>query len=297
MQLSFVKMQGCGNDYIYIDCVQNNPWRDVSSSVPDKSELAIRLSDRHFGIGSDGLIFINRSDLAGFEMEMYNADGSRGKMCGNGMRCVAKLIYDRGYVNQDEFTVESMGAIKKVKVFPENGVVKTVTVDMGVPELVPANIPVNTGADSSDPIIGGRITAGSVSGAFTAVSMGNPHAVIFTDSLNISVASVRDLDLASIGPSFEHHEYFPERVNTEFVRVLDKNNVEMRVWERGSGETLACGTGCCAVVAACVLNKRTERRINVHLLGGTLDVYWNETDSHIYMTGPAETVFTGLIDC
>ena len=287
MNLSFIKMEGCGNDYVYVDCVKEQP------DIPDKSDLAVRISDRHFGVGSDGLIFVNRSEIADFEMEMYNADGSRGEMCGNGIRCVAKLVRDRDYITKDSFTIESMGKIKNITVHRENGEVVTVSVDMGEPVLIPEEIPANLPA-RMETAVNVPIQTDKVRAEFTGVSMGNPHAVIFTDSIKDYSGSVKDLPLESIGPDFENHRFFPARVNTEFVEVIDKSEVNMRVWERGSGETFACGTGCCATVVAGVLTGRTQRDITVNLRGGALKVSWNEFDGHVYMTGPARRVFEGV---
>ncbi len=306
MKLEFTKMEGCGNDYVYIDCVRKQP------DIADKGTLARRLSDRHFGIGGDGLIFVNPSKIADFEMEMYNADGSRGEMCGNGIRCVAKLVYDRGYALSDRFTIESMGSIKYITVTAEKGRASEVTVDMGKPVLRPEDIPLAT-----DPAVGalagvqagsetavGRpagsetavrvpIEAGGLQAEFTGVSMGNPHAVIFMDSVRGYRGTLKDMPLENIGPHFEAHTFFPARVNTEFAEVTDRYNVNMRVWERGTGETLACGTGCCATVVAGVLTGKTERSVTVHVRGGNLKIHWNEEDGRVYMTGPARTVFTG----
>lgn len=290
MKVDFVKMEGCGNDYVYIDCVKEE------FKYPYKSDLAVCISDRHFGVGSDGLIFVNKSEIADFEMEMYNSDGSRSEMCGNGIRCVAKLVYDKGYTDKKHFTIESMGAIKKIFIEEEEDYkANLITVDMGEPILTPSLIPVSLDADAK---IAKQvpISIDLLSAKATCVSMGNPHAVIFTDTMTRSWEDLKALPIERLGPSFENHKMFPKRVNTEFVKVLDKENVEMRVWERGAGETLACGTGCCATVVACVLNERTERRVTVHLLGGDLKIYWSEEDNHVYMTGPAKTVFTGSFD-
>lgn len=274
--MKFTKMQGLGNDYVYVNCFQEK--------IADPSALAVKVSDRHFGIGSDGLILINPSDKADFEMEMYNADGSRGEMCGNGIRCVAKYVYDYGLTDQTHISVETLAGIKYLDLTVEDGKVKLVRVDMGRPELAPAKIPVAASAEQAvdEPIL--------VDGAeyrMTCVSMGNPHAVVFVD------CDVKDFPLETVGPKFECHERFPNRVNTEFVRVTDRHTAEMRVWERGSGETLACGTGACAVAVACVLNGRTEEEVTVKLLGGDLDIRWDREKDTVYMTGPAEVVFDG----
>ena len=394
--MQFTKMHGCGNDYIYID-----GSREV---VSDKPELARRLSDRHFGIGSDGVIFINPSEIADFEMEMYNADGSRGRMCGNGIRCVAKYVYDNGLARKNPLTIESCGDVKTLYLTIHNDRVEMVRVDMGKPVLKAEDIPADPsktldgagrregqnctvagcqpgetldgagrredpncamagcqpgetldgagpredpncamagcqpgetldGAgrredpncamagcqpgetlDGAGPredpncamagcqpgetldggdCIGRLINVGylvdGVREQMSAVSMGNPHAVIFVNDTDA-------LDMERIGPSHEHHPAFPEGVNTEFVQVIDRTHIKMRVWERGSGETLACGTGSCASVVAAVLNGLTERNVTVHLLGGDLEIEWNEKDGHVYMTGPAQTVFQGEMD-
>ncbi|MCR5406406.1 MAG: diaminopimelate epimerase, partial [Lachnospiraceae bacterium] len=242
-------------------------------------------SDRHFGIGSDGVIFINPSEAADFEMEMYNADGSRAEMCGNGIRCVAKYVYDHGMTDKKDFTIESYGKIKKISVTEKNGLAELIRVDMGEPELYPDKIPV---LSKNDRVIDEPIEAGGREYRMTCVSMGNPHAVIFEDPDTVG--------LETAGPLIEHHTSFPNRTNAEFVKVIDRQNVRMRVWERGTGETLACGTGCCATGVACVLNGLTDRKITVHVLGGDIEVEWDERDNHIYMTGPAVTVFTGIID-
>ena len=287
MRMRFTKMQGCGNDYIYID--------GSKETAADKPELARRLSDRHFGIGSDGVIFILPSEEADFEMEMYNADGSRGRMCGNGIRCVAKYVYDHGMTDKNPLKIISCGSVKTLYLNIRDGSVDTVRVDMGIPEFSSAKIPADyseipEGADEQSRLINVSWQVNGSVWPMTAVSMGNPHAVIFTDQ-------AEKLDLARLGPLFEHHPAFPEGVNTEFVQVSDRENIRMRVWERGSGETLACGTGACASVAAGVINDLTDRQVHVHLAGGELDILWDETDGHIYMTGPARTVFEGEITC
>ena len=269
-------MQGLGNDYVYVNCFREK--------IADPPDLARRISDRHFGVGSDGLIMINPSDCADFEMEMYNADGSRGEMCGNGIRCVAKYVYDYGLTDRTTITVETLGGIKTLDLTVEGGKVKLVKVDMGKPELAPEKVPVIAEGDAAVDV---PIAAEGKEYRMTCVSMGNPHAVIFVDQ------DVRELPLEEIGPGFETHERFPNRVNTEFVRVLDRHTAEMRVWERGSGETLACGTGACAVAVACVLNGLTEDEVTVKLLGGDLQIFWDRERDTVYMTGPAEAVFDG----
>ena len=274
--MKFTKMQGLGNDYVYVNCLKE--------TIADPPALAKKISDRHFGVGSDGLIMINPSDKADFEMEMYNADGSRAEMCGNGIRCVAKYVYDYGLTDKTRISVETLAGIKYLDLTVENGKVSLVRVDMGRPILDPENIPVQ--AEGSR-VVDEPLTVDGKEYRMTCVSMGNPHAVIFVDQ------DVRELPLEQIGPSFESHERFPKRINTEFARVLDRRTVEMRVWERGSGETLACGTGTCATAVACVLNGLTEDEITVHLLGGDLYIKWDREKDTVYMTGPAETVFDG----
>lgn len=274
--MKFTKMQGLGNDYVYVNCLKE--------TIADPPALAKKISDRHFGVGSDGLIMINPSDKADFEMEMYNADGSRAEMCGNGIRCVAKYVYDYGLTDKTRISVETLAGIKYLDLTVENGKVSLVRVDMGRPILEPENIPVQ--AEGSR-VVDEPLTVDGKEYRMTCVSMGNPHTVIFVDQ------DVRELPLEQIGPSFENHERFPKRINTEFARVLDRRTVEMRVWERGSGETLACGTGTCATAVACVLNGLTEDEITVHLLGGDLYIKWDREKDTVYMTGPAETVFDG----
>lgn len=277
--MKFTKMHGCGNDYIYI-----NGFTEKVEQV-DKPELVRRLSDRHFGIGGDGAIFINPSTEADFEMEMYNADGSRAEMCGNGIRCVAKYVYDKGLTNKTDISVISCGGVKYLQLFLEDGKVDTVKVNMGTPELVPERIPVVCEA-ARESIIDEPVFVQGQEYKMTCVSMGNPHAVIFMDN-------VTDLKIEKIGPYFENHERFPKRINTEFVKVLDRQNVQMRVWERGTGETLACGTGCCATVVACILNGLTDESVTVKLLGGEIRVTWDRESNLVYMSGPAVTVFEG----
>ncbi|MGN0327072.1 MAG: diaminopimelate epimerase [Lachnospiraceae bacterium] len=276
--MKFVKMQGCGNDYIYID--------GSKETVENKPEVVRKLSDRHFGIGGDGVIFINPSKIADFEMEMYNADGSRSEMCGNGIRCVAKYVYDYGLTDQTEITIESAGKIKYIRLFIKDGKVDQVRVNMGAPELSAVNVPVKA---ETEQVIDAPITVDDTEYRMTCVSMGNPHAVIFMDE-------IQNLPMEQIGPKFEHHPCFPNRTNTEFVKVVDRHTVDMRVWERGTGETLACGTGCCATVVACVLNQKTEDDITVRLLGGELKIRWDREENCIYMTGPARVVFEGTIE-
>jgi diaminopimelate epimerase len=276
--MKFTKMHGIGNDYVYVDCTKE--------PLENPEEVARLVSDRHKGIGSDGLILIKPSDEADFEMAMYNADGSYGKMCGNGIRCVAKYVYDNGLTDKTELRVISGGAVKYLKLTVENGKVSQVRVNMGEPVLRPELVPV---LGEGDCLVSEPILVDGETYKMTCVSMGNPHAVVFMED-------VKNLKIEALGPKFEHHERFPDRVNTEFVRVMDRNNLEMRVWERGSGETMACGTGACATAVAAILNSYTDREVNVHLLGGDLRIFWSEEDNCVYMTGPAATVFRGEID-
>ena len=275
--MKFTKMQGLGNDYVYVNCMEQ--------MVEDAAETARRVSDRHFGIGSDGLILICPSDKADFEMRMYNADGSRGEMCGNGIRCVGKYVYDYGLTDKTSLSVETLGGIKHLFLEVEDGQVSLVKVDMGPAILEPEKIPVT--AEGSR-VVDEPLQVDGKTFRMTCVSMGNPHAVIYVDD-------VQGMDLEKTGPSFENHERFPNRINTEFAHVLDRNTVEMRVWERGSGETLACGTGACAVAVASILNGYTEDQVTVRLLGGDLKIEWDRETNKVYMTGPAEVVFDGEI--
>ena len=264
--MHFTNMQGLGNDYVYLDCLKR---------TPDKlSELAVKISDRHFGVGSDGLICICPSDKADFRMRMFNADGSEGEMCGNGIRCVGKFVYDKKLTGKTSVTVETLAGIKTLQLSVENGKATFVTVDMGTP------LPEES---RTLEILGHSYEV-------RPVSMGNPHCVVFLEE------DVRELNLEAIGPAFEHHPRFPKRINTEFVNVIDKSTLRMRVWERGSGETLACGTGSCATAVAAILNGKTESEITVHLMGGELEIAWAGGDAPVYMTGPAVTVFDGEIE-
>ena len=278
--MKFTKMHGCGNDYIYVDGAKE------ILTPQEKPEVVRRLSDRHFGIGGDGVIFINPSREADFEMEMYNMDGSRAEMCGNGIRCVAKFVYDKGLTDKTSISVISCGKIKYLTLTVENGKVSTVEVNMGSPILKAENIPV---ISDKEEVIGDEIEVDGEIYKMTCVSMGNLHAVVFMDE-------VEGLPLEKMGPLFENHVRFPKRINTEFVKVLDENTVEMRVWERGTGETLACGTGACATVVACVLNGLTKEQVTVKLLGGNLQIQWDRESNLVYMTGPATTVFEGEIE-
>lgn len=274
-------MHGCGNDYIYIDCFKE--------TIENESETALKLSDRHFGIGADGLILIKKGTKADFEMVMYNSDGSRGAMCGNGIRCVAKYVYDNHYTDKTSITVESMGAVKYIDVTVEDGKAVSARVDMGRPILKAADIPVKCDGERA---VNQKVIADGREFSMTCVSMGNPHAVMFIDE------SPRGFDLEHYGKIFEGNtELFPDRVNAEFAKIIDRKNIEMRVYERGTGETLACGTGTCATVVAAILNGLTDNDVTVHLLGGDLQIQWsgNEDDS-VFMTGPATTVFEGEIN-
>ncbi|MBE5840803.1 MAG: diaminopimelate epimerase [Butyrivibrio sp.] len=301
--MKFTKMQGCGNDYVYVD------GGSEKISQEKKSELAKRVSDRHFGIGSDGLIFINpvEDDDIDFEMEMYNADGSRSEMCGNGIRCVAKYVYDKGLTNKKKLTIVSAGKKKYIDLtVGADNKVESVKVDMGAPILDAETVPVSVPEDkltSSDKYqelkdkyghlaVDVPITVDGKEWHMTCVSMGNPHAVVFLPE-GMELAT---FDIEKIGPQFETHEYFPRRINTEFVTVDDKNNVHMRVWERGTGETLACGTGCCATAVACILNGHTDTSVTIHVLGGDIKCSWDKNpSSSVIMEGPATTVFDGEI--
>lgn len=279
--MKFTKMHGIGNDYVYVNCLKE--------TVKNPSAVARFVSDRHFGIGSDGLILIKPSDIADCEMEMYNLDGSRGAMCGNGIRCVAKYAYDYGIVNKTDITVATGSGIKTLHLtLNKNNKVETVRVNMGAPILKACEIPV---ASDADTVISAPIEVDGKIYAFTGVSMGNPHAIIYMEEID-------SLDIEKIGPAFENHPLFPDRVNTEFVKVLDSHTVQMRVWERGSGETLACGTGACAVAVASILNGHVdgEKPVTVKLLGGDLEIFWDREENLVYMTGPATTVFDGEID-
>ena len=278
MELKFTKMQGCGNDYVYIST--------FDQTVEDLSSVAKKLSDRHFGIGGDGVIFVCPSDVADGKMRMFNEDGSEGRMCGNGVRCVAKFLYDHGLARKETLTVETLSGIKTITLTMESGEVVGATVDMGKAETNPSQIPVLL---EGEEIINRPITVGGREYRITCVSMGNPHCVIFTDD-------VRSIPLEKIGPLFERNPLFPESVNTEFIRVIDRTHLEMRVWERGSGETLACGTGACASVVAAVKNGYCDKNtpITVTLLGGDLRIVYE--DETVLMEGPARTVFEGTCD-
>ena len=273
--MKFTKMNGCGNDYVYIN--------GFVEKVENPKELAKKVSDRHFGIGSDGLILIVPSDKADFCMRMFNADGSEGEMCGNGIRCVAKYVYDHKMTDKTEISVETKAGIKYLDLTVEDEKVTKVKVDMGEPILEPKKIPVRS---EKKRVVNEPIAVAEKTWNMTCVSMGNPHAVVFVEDTG-------SLEIEKYGPLFENHELFPNRTNTEFVQVLNRNEINMRVWERGSGETLACGTGTCASVVACILNGYTDEKVLVHLLGGDLEIEYEKTTNHVFMTGPAETLFEG----
>ncbi|GFH94659.1 diaminopimelate epimerase [Lachnospiraceae bacterium] len=278
--MKFTKMHGCGNDYVYID---GAAWKIPQE---DKPRMVRFLSDRHFGIGGDGVIFINPAEAADFEMEMYNADGTRAEMCGNGIRCVAKYVYDKGLTDKKRISIVSAGQVKHLELtVDQEDKVSLVRVNMGSPILEPERIPVMVPGERAVDV---PIRVGGITHRMTCVSMGNPHAVVL-------VENVGDLKLEQTGPLFESHELFPNRTNTEFVEVVDRRHVKMRVWERGTGETLACGTGCCATAVACVLNGLTDNNVTVGVLGGEIQVTWDREENLVYMTGPASTVFEGEI--
>lgn len=286
--LEFTKMQGIGNDYVYID--------STKKELEKPEKISQIVSDRHFGIGSDGLILILNSNVADFKMEIYNADGSQAEMCGNGIRCVAKFVYDKGLTEKTKLKIETLAGIKELELNVENGKVKTVKVDMGEPILEAKKIPVYIdekmkaeGITPTSVIKNLKLEAYNQNFTFTCVSMGNPHAITFIDN-------VEKFDVKKFGSVFEVAKAFPKKSNIEFVEIIDKENINMRVWERGSGETMACGTGSCASVVACILNNKTSNKVKVHLLGGELYIEWNKENNHIYMTGPAEIVFEGKID-
>ncbi len=277
--IEFTKMQGLGNDYVYIDCYSKNV------DLGNISELAKFMSNRHFGIGSDGIILICKSNIADFKMRMFNFDGSEAEMCGNGIRCVGKFVYDKRLTNNQTIKVETLAGIKVLNLNVKNGKVETVRVDMGEPKFAPKEIPVNF---EKEPVQGLKIKAIDKEFNFTCISMGNPHAITL-------IENTKNFKIEKYGPILEVDEHFPKRANIEFIEVLDKNNIKMRVWERGSGETLACGTGACATAVACNINGFTQRKVNVELLGGILEIEWDEKTNHVFMTGPAVTVFEGKI--
>ena len=275
--MKFTKIHGIGNDYVYVNCFQEK--------VDNPSEVAKFVSDRHFGVGSDGLILIKPSQIADCEMDMYNLDGSQGAMCGNGIRCVAKYVYDYGIVPKTTLRIATKSGIKELNLTVENGKVSLVRVNMGSPILEASKIPV---VSDQSQAVNQPIKVNGHTYYFTGVSMGNPHAVVYLDDVD-------NLDIEKIGPAFEKHPVFPDRVNTEFVKVIDRKTLKMRVWERGSGETLACGTGACAVAVSSILNNLTEEEVTVKLLGGDLKIHWDRLENLVYMTGPATTVFDGEI--
>lgn len=277
--MRFTKMHGLGNDYVYVNC-----FKEV---VENPAEVSRKVSDRHFGIGSDGLILIKPSDKADFRMDMYNADGSQAEMCGNGIRCVGKYVYDYGLTDKEHVSVETLAGIKYLDFQIEGGKVAMVTVDMGAPELTAEKVPV---VSDNEQVINENILVDGKEWAMTCVSMGNPHCIVFIEE------PVKDFPLEKIGPQFENHERFPKRVNTEFIEVLDRKTANMRVWERGSGETMACGTGACASAVAAVLCGHMDDEITLHLLGGDLMIRWDREQNKVYMTGPATVVFDGDID-
>lgn len=274
-KLKFTKMQGAGNDYIYIN--------GFAQKVENPSQTAIELSNRHFGIGSDGLVFILPSETCDFRMQMFNSDGSEAEMCGNASRCVGKYVYDAGLTDKKEITLETKAGVKYITLLDGDAKARKVQVDMGEPILEASLIPVNA---PESPVLKYPLKIDGKTWEISCISMGNPHAVVFT-------TNIKDLDLPVIGPKFEKHPIFPRKTNTEFIEVIDRNTLNMRVWERGAGETLACGTGACAAVVAAILNGYCDRKVTVHLLGGDLDIEWNADNNHVYMTGEAVTVFEG----
>ncbi len=289
MKIAFTKMHGCGNDYIYVNGAQAKIENDK------KPEAVRRLSDRHFGIGGDGGIFIHpltgeeAGQQADFEMEMYNADGSRAEMCGNGIRCAAKYVYDKGLTDKETLRIVSCGNVKILELAVQGGKVTGVKVNMGSPVLKAEDIPVVSGQEEA---IAERIEVEGKEYKMTCVSMGNPHAVIFMEGHE----DLGSFDIEKVGPHFENHMRFPKRVNTEFAKVIDRYTIQMRVWERGTGETLACGTGACATAVAGILNGLTQEEVTVKLLGGELNIRWDRGENLVYMTGPAETVFEGEVE-
>ena len=276
--LKFTKMHGLGNDYVYMDAINQN--------IENRAELAKFVSDRHLGIGSDGLILICPSEVADFKMQMFNSDGSEAEMCGNGIRCVGKFVYDKGLTNKTTISIETLAGIKVLEMQEEQGKIKLVKVDMGEPILEPERIPVKS---NEYPVKNLGLKAADKEFNFTCVSMGNPHAITFIKE------DVNTFDICKYGKILECDEAFPNRANIEFVNILDEKTLKMRVWERGAGETLACGTGACGVAVAAILNNYTQRKVTVKLLGGDLEIEWNKEDNHVYMTGPATTVFEGQL--
>ena len=273
--IKFTKMHGLGNDYVYIDA--------INQKIENESSLAKFVSNRHFGIGSDGLILICKSEVADFKMRMFNSDGSEAEMCGNGIRCVGKFVYDKGLTNKTTVKIETLAGIKTLILNTKDGKVGTARVDMGEPILEAEKIPV---ISTEKPVKNLELEAENKKFKFTCVSMGNPHAITI-------VENTKEFDVEKYGKVLEVDKAFPKKANIEFAQIIDRQNINMRVWERGAGETLACGTGACATAVACNLNGLTDRKVNIELLGGTLNIEWNETDNHVYMTGPAVTVFDG----
>lgn len=275
--LKFTKMQGAGNDYIYVN--------GFDQTIENPSELAIRLSNRNFGIGSDGLVFILPSDTCDFRMQMFNSDGSEAEMCGNASRCVGKWVYDNKLTTNKEISLETKAGRKYISLLEGNEVSRMIRVDMGEPILEPTSIPV---IFDVNPVLNQPITVDNKEWRVSCVSMGNPHAVLFLDE-------IYNLELPILGPKFETHPLFPKKINTEFIQIIDRSNMNMRVWERGAGETLACGTGACAAAVAAMLNGYCDRKVTTNLLGGKLEIEWDEANNHVYMTGEAVTVFNGEI--
>ena len=273
--IKFTKMHGLGNDYVYIDA--------INQKIENESSLAKFVSNRHFGIGSDGLILICKSEIADFKMRMFNSDGSEAEMCGNGIRCVGKFVYDKGLTNKTTVKIETLAGIKTLILNTKDGKVETARVDMGEPILEAEKIPV---ISTEKPVKNLELEAENKKFKFTCVSMGNPHAITI-------VENTKEFDVEKYGKVLEVDKAFPKKANIEFAQIIDRQNINMRVWERGAGETLACGTGACATAVACNLNGLTDRKVNIELLGGTLNIEWNEKDNHVYMTGPAVTVFDG----
>lgn len=275
--IKFTKMHGLGNDYVYIDA--------INQKIENEPSLAKFISDRHFGIGSDGLILICKSDVADFKMRMFNSDGSEAEMCGNGIRCVGKFVYDKGFTKKTEVKIETLAGIKTLVLNIKDGKVETVKVDMGEPIFNPEKIPV---ISKENPVKNLILTAKEKQFKFTCISMGNPHSITI-------VKDIKNFDIDTYGRILEIDKVFPKKSNIEFIEIIDKQNIKMRVWERGSGETLACGTGACATLVACNINGLTKRKATIELLGGNLEIEWNKEDNHVYMTGPATTVFEGEI--
>ena len=273
--MKFTKMEGCGNDYIYINCFEE--------TVDNPQQLAIMMSERHFGVGADGIVLIRQDEKADFGMRMFNADGSEGEMCGNAIRCVGKFVYDRGLTKKTKLSVSTLAGIKYLELHIKNGVVDTVTVDMGEPIFDGKKIPTT----SDKPFVQKELLySKDKTFEMTCISMGNPHAVTYVENTD-------DFQVEKYGKLLEINDFFPNKTNVEFVQIIDQDHLKMRVWERGSGETMACGTGACAVVVATAKNSMCKREADVILLGGTLHIKWNEKDNHVYMTGEARFCFDG----